>query len=37
LQEARSAVAAGDYGRAAERTRVIEERLAAVVADLPRR
>ena len=37
LQEARSAVAAGDYARAAERTRAIEERLAAVTADLPRR
>jgi Domain of unknown function (DUF4398) len=37
LQEARSAVAAGEYARAAERTRAIEERLAAVVADLPRR
>ena len=36
LQEARSAVAAGDYPRAAERTRAIEERLAAVLADLPR-
>jgi len=37
LQEARSAVAAGDYTRAAERTKAIEERLAAVSADLPRR
>jgi predicted S18 family serine protease len=37
LQEARSAVAAGDYPRAAERTRAIEERLAAVAADVPRR
>jgi hypothetical protein len=37
LQEARSSVAAGDYARAAERTRAIAERLAAVTADLPRR
>jgi hypothetical protein len=37
LQEARSTVAAGDYARAAERTRAIEQRLAAVTADLPRR
>lgn len=37
LQEARSAVAAGDYARAAERTRAIEERLAALTADLSRR
>jgi hypothetical protein len=36
LQEARSAVAAGDYARAAERTHVIETELAAVVAQLPR-
>ncbi len=37
LQEARSAVAAGDYARATERIRAIEARLAAVTADLPRR
>jgi len=37
LQEARSAVAAGDYARAAERTRVIDERLAALAAELSRR
>jgi len=37
LQEARSAVAAGDYGRAAERTRAVEERLLAIDKDLPRR
>jgi hypothetical protein len=37
LQEARSAVAAGDYARAAERTRAVAERLAAVTADVPRR
>jgi Domain of unknown function (DUF4398) len=37
LQEARSAVAAGDYARAAERTRAIEQRLAEITADLPRR
>jgi hypothetical protein len=36
LQEARSAVAAGDYARAAERTHGIETQLAAVVAQLPR-
>jgi hypothetical protein len=36
LQEARSAVAAGDYARAAERTRGIETQLAAVVAQLPK-
>jgi len=33
LQEARSSVAAGDYARAAERTRAIQDRLAAVTAD----
>ncbi len=37
LQEARSSVAAGDYARAAERTRAIAGRLAALTADLPRR
>jgi hypothetical protein len=37
LQEARSAVAAGDYARAADRTRAIQERLAALTLDLPRR
>jgi hypothetical protein len=36
LQEARSAIAAGDYARAAERTRAIETQLAAVAAQLPR-
>ena len=37
LQEARSAVAAGDYARAAERTKPVQDRLAAFVAELPRR
>jgi predicted S18 family serine protease len=37
LQEARSAFAAGDYARAAERTKAIEERLATITADVPRR
>ena len=37
LQEARSAIAAGDYARAAERAKAIQERLASVTADLPRR
>jgi predicted S18 family serine protease len=37
LQEARSAVAAGDYARAAERTKPVQDRLAALVAELPRR
>ncbi len=37
LQEARSAVAGGDYAQAAERTRAVAERLAAITADLPRR
>jgi hypothetical protein len=37
LQEARSAVAAGDYARAAERTRAIETRLAALTGELPGR
>jgi hypothetical protein len=36
LQEARSAVAAGDYARAAERTHAIETRLATLVAELPK-
>ncbi len=40
LQEARSAVAAGDYGRAAERTRAVQDRLAelrpALGPDAPR-
>jgi hypothetical protein len=37
LQEARSAVAAGDYARATERTKAVADRLAAITADLPRR
>jgi predicted S18 family serine protease len=37
LQEARSAVAAGDYARAAERTKAIQDRLAAFTAELLRR
>jgi predicted S18 family serine protease len=36
LQEARSSVAAGDYARAAERTRAVQDRLAELTADLPR-
>ncbi|MEO5820180.1 MAG: DUF4398 domain-containing protein [Vicinamibacteraceae bacterium] len=37
LQEARSAVATGDYPRAAERTKAIQDRLAAFTAELLRR
>jgi hypothetical protein len=41
LQEARSSVAAGDYARAAERTRAVQDRLSqltvALATDLPRR
>jgi hypothetical protein len=37
LQEARSAVAAGDYARATERWRAIHERLTALTAELPAR
>jgi hypothetical protein len=37
LQEARSSVAAGDYPRAAERTRGIDTRLAALLNQLPKR
>jgi hypothetical protein len=35
LQEARSAVASGDYARATERWRTVQDRLTAVTAELP--
>lgn len=37
LQEARSAVAAGDYPRAAERARAVQTRIDAMTVELPRR
>jgi hypothetical protein len=36
LQEARSAVAAGDYARAAERARTVQTRVDALAAELPK-